>query len=276
VETRREQVAELLKLLREILREPTFPADELTRLVHQRVANAQENALQPQTLANRALTRYLTPYPADDIRYPQDEAEYAASAQKIRHDDLAAFWRDYVGGDHAYFAAVGDFDPTELKRLMSDYFADWTSSKRYVPLPEPWQDIPARVQLIETPDKANANLRGGLRIPAGERHADYPALLLATHLLGGGFLSSRLATRIRQKEGISTTLTPRSYPVPVRPIASFTFLQSTRRRIAPGWRTLCVKSCSACSRMASARRNLPMAKRAISKRVAWRARRMKT
>ncbi|HSD37409.1 MAG TPA: pitrilysin family protein [Rhodocyclaceae bacterium] len=203
VETRREQVAEVMKLLREILREPTFPADELTRLVRQRVANAQENALQPQTLANRALARHLTPYPADDIRYTQDESEYAATVQKIDRSVLAAFWRDYLGGDHAYVAAVGDFDAAELKRLMGEYFADWTSNKAYAALPEPWQDIAARVQLIETSDKQNANLYGGLRIPAGERHADYPAMLLATYLLGGGSGSSRLAARIRQKEGIS-------------------------------------------------------------------------
>jgi zinc protease len=176
---------------------------ELTRLVRQRVANAQENALQPLTLSSRALARHLTPYLADDIRYSQDESEYATSVQKTSRSDLANFWRNYVGGDHAYVAGVGDFDAAELRRLMAEYFADWTSSQRYAALPEPWQDIAARVQSIETPDKQNANLRGGLRIPAGERHADYPAMLLATHLLGGGFLSSRLPTRIRQKEGLS-------------------------------------------------------------------------
>jgi zinc protease len=32
---------------------------------------------------------------------------------------------------------------------------------------------------------------------------DYPALVLGNYMLGGGFLNSRLATRIRQKEGIS-------------------------------------------------------------------------
>ena len=32
---------------------------------------------------------------------------------------------------------------------------------------------------------------------------DYPALVLGNYMLGGGFLSSRLATRIRQKEGLS-------------------------------------------------------------------------
>ena len=32
---------------------------------------------------------------------------------------------------------------------------------------------------------------------------DYPALVLGNYMLGGGFLNSRLATRIRQKEGLS-------------------------------------------------------------------------
>ncbi len=32
---------------------------------------------------------------------------------------------------------------------------------------------------------------------------DYPALTLGNFILGGGFLNSRLATRIRQKEGLS-------------------------------------------------------------------------
>ncbi|MXZ39297.1 MAG: insulinase family protein [Holophagales bacterium] len=32
---------------------------------------------------------------------------------------------------------------------------------------------------------------------------DYPALVIANDMLGGGFLSSRLATRIRQEEGLS-------------------------------------------------------------------------
>lgn len=37
---------------------------------------------------------------------------------------------------------------------------------------------------------------------------DYPALILGNYILGGGFLNSRLATRIRQKEGISYGVDP--------------------------------------------------------------------
>ncbi len=56
---------------------------------------------------------------------------------------------------------------------------------------------------IETPDKANAFFVAGLNIPLRDDDPDYPAMLLATHIVGGGFLNSRLATRIRQKDGLS-------------------------------------------------------------------------
>ena len=36
-----------------------------------------------------------------------------------------------------------------------------------------------------------------------DEDADYPAMVLANYMLGGGFINSRLATRIRQKDGLS-------------------------------------------------------------------------
>jgi len=37
----------------------------------------------------------------------------------------------------------------------------------------------------------------------GDGDEEYPALVLANYMLGGGFLNSRLAVRIRQEEGLS-------------------------------------------------------------------------
>jgi zinc protease len=42
-----------------------------------------------------------------------------------------------------------------------------------------------------------------LNLNVRDDDADYPALVLGNYLLGGGFLNSRLAARIRGKEGIS-------------------------------------------------------------------------
>ena len=56
---------------------------------------------------------------------------------------------------------------------------------------------------IETPDKANAIFFAGMQLPVRDDDPDYPALVLGNYMLGGGFLNSRLAVRVRQKEGLS-------------------------------------------------------------------------
>ena len=56
---------------------------------------------------------------------------------------------------------------------------------------------------IETPDKTNAMMMAVATFAMRNDDADYPALVMANYMLGGGFLSSRLATRIRQQEGLS-------------------------------------------------------------------------
>jgi zinc protease len=58
-------------------------------------------------------------------------------------------------------------------------------------------------QSIETPDKKNAVFIAVTRLHLGDKDPDYPALVIGNYMLGGGFLNSRLATRIRVKDGLS-------------------------------------------------------------------------
>ena len=64
-------------------------------------------------------------------------------------------------------------------------------------------DVTPVNEKINTPDKANALMLAGMNLELRDDDADYPALVIGNYMLGGGFLNSRLATRIRQKEGIS-------------------------------------------------------------------------
>ena len=43
----------------------------------------------------------------------------------------------------------------------------------------------------------------GIRLNLTQRDPDYPAMVLGNFMLGGGFINSRLATRIRQRDGLS-------------------------------------------------------------------------
>jgi len=56
--------------------------------------------------------------------------------------------------------------------------------------------------LLATPDKQNATMLVQLSLPITDNDADYPALMMANYLLGGGG-SSRLWRRIREAEGFS-------------------------------------------------------------------------
>ncbi len=56
---------------------------------------------------------------------------------------------------------------------------------------------------FETPDKPNAFFVSSYNFEFRDDNPDYPAMVLGNYMLGGGFLNSRLATRIRQKDGLS-------------------------------------------------------------------------
>jgi hypothetical protein len=71
--------------------------------------------------------------------------------------------------------------------------AFWPTSEHTAPLNK----------TIEAPDKANAYFLAGQNLALRDDDPDYPALVLGNYMLGGGFLNSRLAVRIRQKDGLS-------------------------------------------------------------------------
>jgi zinc protease len=81
--------------------------------------------------------------------------------------------------------------------------ASWNSAAPYQRLATPARTSAPLDITLKTPDKANAMFLAGKVVPLSDQSADYPALVLANYMLGGGFLSSRLATRIRQKDGLS-------------------------------------------------------------------------
>ena len=64
-------------------------------------------------------------------------------------------------------------------------------------------DVDCQAVLIETPDKANAVFYASQQYTMNDENADYPEMVLGNFVLGGGSLSSRLGTRVRQQEGLS-------------------------------------------------------------------------
>lgn len=206
VESVRENLPATLRLLREMLREPAFPQSEFEQMLKQMRAGIESARVEPDGVSDQAQARHFNNYQPDDVRYAKSFDEQLRALDALKLDDLRRFHARFYGADHAQFAVVGDFDALQTKALLAELFADWKSAEKWQRLPESFRAVPAVKQVLQTPDKQNAVFRAALRIPLGDSHADYPALAIASHIIGGGFISSRLANRLRQQEGISYTV----------------------------------------------------------------------
>ena len=117
--------------------------------------------------------------------------------------EARAFYIDFYGVGVGELAIVGDFDPDEVLPVVETVFGAWASPRAYQRIPDPYEAVESTTISIETPDKANAVFLVGKTMPLSDSSDDYPAMVLANYMLGGGFLNSRLATRVRQEEGLS-------------------------------------------------------------------------
>ena len=95
------------------------------------------------------------------------------------------------------------FDEKEITPLVTQLLGNWKSPNAYQRIPDEYFDVPAVNKSFETPDKANAFFFARLNVKMRNDNPDYAAFTLGNFMLGGGFLNSRLATRIRQKDGLS-------------------------------------------------------------------------
>lgn len=203
IETVRENLSEVMTLLAKVLKDPVFPQDELDKLKEERLAGIENQSQQPQAIAINEAQRLVSNYPKDDPRYVKTFDEQIEAINSVKVEEIKQFYKDFYGASNTQLSVVGDFDEAEIKALSQKLLGDWQSASKFKRLTSKYYSAPAQDKKIETPDKANAFFIAFLKVPVGQNEADYPALTLGNFILGGGFLNSRLATRIRQKEGIS-------------------------------------------------------------------------
>ena len=203
VETTRENLPAVLRLVAEVLRQPAFPADEFEQLRQQRLAGLEQAKSEPQAIGQVELQRHLRPYPKGDIRYVSTTEESIADVKAVTLDEAKKFYADFYGASNGELAIVGDFDAAEVSKLATELFGTWKSPRPFVRVGDTYRDVSAINKSIETPDKANAFFMGGINLNVQDTDPEYAALVLGNYMLGGGFLNSRLATRVRQKDGLS-------------------------------------------------------------------------
>lgn len=199
----RDKLPAALELLAEVLKKPAFPTNEFEEFKLAIVGRIEQSIPEPQAQASNALARLTDATPAGHVLHAKTLPEQVVAAKAVKLEDVKAFHQNYFGADNASFAAVGDFDTAELKTQLNNLFGSWKAKQSYTRIARNMKAVAGEKIILNTPDKASSFLLAVHPVAIKDDAAVYPALLMANHMLGGGALRSRLADRIRQKEGLS-------------------------------------------------------------------------
>jgi zinc protease len=203
IESTKDNLPKVLAIVNDILKNPVFDEKEFETMKQERMAQVESQKSDPQALAFTSFNRMMNPYPKSDVRYVPTIEEDIENNKTVKLEDIKKFYSDFYGASAATISVVGDFVEAAVRKSISTNFGTWKSPMPFKRIKAVFQEISPSINAIKTPDKANALFLAGQNLQLQETDADYPALLLGNYMLGGGFLSSRLAVRIRQKEGIS-------------------------------------------------------------------------
>jgi zinc protease len=203
IRTLEANLADSLRFARELLREPSFPETEFDQIRQQRIANAESGKTEPNTLAVLDLNRHLNArYSRGDTRYVPTIDEQIEDLKKVTLDDARQFYREFYGAGEGQIVISGQFDPEQMKKLVSELFGDWKSASHYERIPDTYEKVEAINHKVETPDKQNALFLVGMPMKMNDDDPDYPAITIAGMVFGGS-PNSRLFQRIRVKDGLS-------------------------------------------------------------------------
>ncbi len=192
-----------MQIINDVLRNPAFGQKEFDLLMQEEITGIEDGKSEPQNLASIEMGRIMNPKAKGHIQYTQTVEENLEETRSVKLDDVKAFYNNYYNAANATVAIIGEFDETIATTELNTTFGNWVSKETYIRIPDVNTDNPAQNKSILVPDKANAFFLASLNIKMKDNSPDYPAMVMGNYMMGGGFLSSRLATRIRQKEGIS-------------------------------------------------------------------------
>ena len=204
IQVKRENFVPAMELVAEMLRKPAFDSTELETLRNEQLAQLESGRSDPQALAVLAMQRVLTPRPKGHPEYVPASLDEAISMLKgVTLSDVKTFHADFYGAQNGDVSIIGDVEAAQATALVTRLFGDWRAKNPWVRIPNNYLRSDSTLVSIETPDKANAIFFAVQRVDINDGDSTFAAAQLGTEILGGGFLKSRLADRIRQKDGLS-------------------------------------------------------------------------
>jgi zinc protease len=177
---------------------PALPEEAFATVRQQLAAEVKGQLDSPGYLTNRAFHKLLFPEGDPTLRQTTPATVMAVSLQDVRD-----YYQRVFRPDLTTIVVMGEIDPVKARDVVQKYFGDWKASG-----PKPPTTLP-RVPLNKPSSTAVPNTsRVQDLVMLGEvlgltrSNADYYALQLGDHVLGGGFYATRLYRDLRENGGL--------------------------------------------------------------------------
>jgi len=202
--TYKESLQKVTSLIKEILTESTFPEAELVKTVNEYNTYLESSLNDPQSIAFTEIEKITENYPKESIYYTASTQEQIDNNKKVKREQLVDFYNKILGANNGVGTVIGDVDSKAVAALLESTFGKWDSKSKYEFIKPELFATKKQDKDYLTPDKENGAAVGKISFSMDRKSPDYPAFVIANEMLGsGGFLTARIPTRLREKEGIS-------------------------------------------------------------------------
>ena len=177
---------------------PALPEKDFKIIQPQLAASVAGELQSPDHIAGHALTAAL--FPKQD---PARRETTPASVKSLTIQDVQNYYQYAFRPDLTTLVVIGNVTPENAVAVVSKYFGDW---KAEGPKPNTlFPPAPANsVSVTHVPDSSRVQDKITLAetLSLTRTNADYYALQLGNHVLGGGFYATRLYRDLREKSGL--------------------------------------------------------------------------
>jgi zinc protease len=190
-----------MEILSEVMRRPTFPADELDRLKGQVLTDLKEMDDNTRVVAERTWRELAYPPGHPYHRLTVGTAETVSAADR---DDLSAFHSAWYGPNQTTFIVVGDVPLDDAVAAAEQTLGDWPAARiERVEATLPATEVFGR-QLREVAMVGKTQADVAIGLPTLDRASpDYYALSFANHILGRMYFMGRFGEKVRDEQGLA-------------------------------------------------------------------------
>jgi zinc protease len=203
-----------------VVASPTFPEEAFERERRRMMVELRQTEQSPGGLAEIAFYREVF----GDHPYSQSPKGSEDSLSRLSLADVRDFHRRFYVGRNAILVIVGALERKEAERFAEQVTAGLAVGERSAPLPAVRGLAEASTVTIHHPSQQTHVMIGQPGMRSGD--PDYFPLYVGNHILGGDGLISRLAESIREREGLSYSVS--SYLVPMESKGPFIMEMQTK------------------------------------------------